>query len=228
MAITRAAGFPTNNTTSATSISPSWVNVGDLAIVQVASFSTQADTISGVSSSKVTGWAQIIDAADATEGWSLNIWAGTTNATGSDTVTVTWTGGTPGAFETVVDELHSGLGSTNVWATVASASLRAASSPFNYPSLTSNTVTLQAYWGYMGFAGSGTNGSTAGFTYTATSTFNIVVFDGGLAASTAFQPSNSTGSSGPSFAAAGIVSVALPGGASGEPDLIMAPMRGFY
>lgn len=215
MAITRATGFPINNQTSATSVSATWVTVGDAAILSIASFSASGDHITAVSSSKASGWTQIVTGADATDNFSQSVWLGTITSTGADTITVTWNT-TPGAgaFEVVVDELNSGLGSTTVWSVVTSGTLRGTGAATNlFPRLTSNTVTLQAYWGYQIWSVSATGGTGTGFTFTTTATSNLITFDGALATSTSFQPSGS-GTGGPTWAGAGIVSAALPAASS--------------
>lgn len=220
MAITRATGFPINNQAfPPTSVAATWVTAGDLAVLMIASFSASGDTISAVSSAKTTGWTQVIDAPDATDNFSISLWVGTITSTGSDTMSVTWAGAAPGvnAFEVVVDELVSGLGSTNVWAVVTNGSIRGTGAATNvYPSLTSNTVTLQAYWGYQLWSVSATGGTGTGYTFTVTGTSNLVAFNGALATSTATQPSGS-GTGGPTWAAAGIVSVALPASGTAAP-----------
>lgn len=226
MAITRATGFPVSSSTSATSVSVTWATANDLAIINPQNYSNSTVTVTGVSSSKVTGWTQAIDATDSTDAWTNNIWYGRVSSAGADTVTITYSGTTPASFEVDADELVSST-PANVWSVVTSGSLRTTATPWNFPSLTSNTATLQAYWGLQIYSGSGSTGSGTGFTFTLDANLQLYAFDGTLAASTAFQPAG-TGASGNGFAAAVIFQSVPSGGGTSEPDLVMAPMRGSY
>lgn len=221
MAITRATGFPTSSqTTSATAPAVTWVTVGDLGLLAIANFGSGTIKISTVSSTKATGWTQVVTGLDGSEGWTVSLWVGTITSTGADSITVTWSGTTPTSYEVMFDEFNSGLGSSNVWAVVTGGSLRTTASPWNYPSLTSNTVTLQTYWGYQAtLSGNPTGGTGTGFTFTTTAGANQIAWNGSLATSTAFQPAM-TGGAAADFAVAGIMSVSLPPSASPKPIVV--------
>jgi hypothetical protein len=214
--IVRSAGFP-QYVSPANSFSVTWAAVGDLAIICGASFAASADTITAISSTKVSGWTQVVDGIDTTNNGSVNIWAGTVNATGADTVTVTWTT-VPGAFEVVADE-WSGPGSG--WSTTAAGSLNAASSPWPYPNLTSGTLPPgEIYWGYQQGQGSPGGGAGTGFSFIVTSDGNYISNNPVLASTTAYQPT-STGFTSGVFSAAAIftngstTNVTIPGVTTG-------------
>jgi fibronectin-binding autotransporter adhesin len=197
--INRAAGFPSYKS-PANSFSVSWAQVGDLAIICGASFAASGDTITGISSAKVSGWTQVVDGVDTTNNGSVNIWVGIVNATGADTVTVTWTT-TPTAFEVVADE-WSGPGTG--WSVQAQGSLNAPSSPWPYPNLTSGTLPPgELYWGYQQGQGSPGGGAGTGFTFVVTSDGNYIANNSALASTTAYQPT-STGFTSAVFSAAAI------------------------
>lgn len=117
----------------------------------------------GVSSSRVT-WAKVsgTDIQDqsntnaniaAPQTWSGNIWFGTVNSVGSDTVTCTWTSGTPAHVNGSCQEFHTdaGLGwSMEQWTFFNNASGQSA-----WPAMT------PAHSGelYMGYAWNSSNSS---------------------------------------------------------------------
>jgi hypothetical protein len=210
--IVRAANFP-QYVSPPNSFTATWSNVGDLAIVCGASFAASGDTISGISSSKVSGWQQVVDGVDATDNGAISLWMGTVTATGADTLTVTWTT-VPSSYEVMVDEFTALNANGSAWsqAALGGGSLRAPSSPWSYPGLTSGVAAafpLQFYWGYQQGQGTPGGGSGTGFAFLSTSDGSYLATNTTLVANTAYQPS-STGFTSAVFSVAGIFSYGAP------------------
>ena len=195
--ITRAAGFiqegGNSSSGSPTSEAVTWATVGDLAILQALTYHNDTAQITAVSSTKVSGWTQVVRGTQTYAPSSVNltasIWIGTITAAGADTINVTWNAN-PTQYEVVMDELTAGLGVSTTWAVVTSGALNSLNAlNYLYPSLTSGASGSQAYWGYAGADSSGTS-SSAGFTYVLTPfAGGEIALNGSLSPSTVYQPS---------------------------------------
>jgi hypothetical protein len=152
LAITRATGFPIDEHSDPTTATVSWATIGDLAILDAFTYHNDTAQITSVSSSKVSGWHQVVRGTQTDTGKSVNttdsIWIGTVIGAGSDTIYITWNAN-PANFEVVVDELNGGLGPSTTWTVIASNSLTTTSNTsYSYPSLTSGSIAKEAYWGH--------------------------------------------------------------------------------
>ena len=121
----------------------------------------------GMSSSRVT-WAKVpgTDVQDmaligsglaANSPWSGNIWFGTVNSVGSDTVTFSYTGGTvPGRTNCVMQEFHSTVGSWSMdtWTFLNSAGTN------TWPSMTA-AGPGEIYMGFAWNSGASSGGPTS-------------------------------------------------------------------
>ena len=189
MALTRAAGFPVNSATNATTLACTWATAGDLALVAVYSTSGTG-IITGVSSANTSGW-QRLENGNMNDGLSFNVtmWGGVVNAAGADTVHVTYSA-TPSTYTLIIDAFNPGAGVSAVWyngglayenhggpTTTASWTMVTSSPSFNAPS--------QMYYGINKCSSAPVAGGTAGYTYTTVANNCQVVFNGSIGASQA-------------------------------------------
>lgn len=208
MSITRASGFPVQQIASITSISVTWVTAGDLAVFSAGVGSSTTARVTGISSSKSSGWAEAGFSTDSTDTQDQMVWTGKVTGTGADTITITWNANPAVGNEMLVDEFTAGLGSTTVWTVVTYGGARTTNSL--YPQLTSGPGSTQIYWGYVSTLAAGSSNPTAGFTYFTTPTYgNEIAFNGGLSANTSYQPGTNTSNS-TLFGTSVIVAASLP------------------
>lgn len=145
--------------------------VGNLIVLINTDHST-TDYPSGVSSSRVTWTKAVPDQGPNTNGnisqsptqWNGNVWFGTVNSVGSDTVTFSYTSGTTPSFTNATAiEVTSPTGN---WSLDSFAVLNSSSGTSTWPSVTpANSGTL--VFGFAWNFGSAVSGSTSGYTYNA-------------------------------------------------------------
>ena len=145
--------------------------VGNL-IVLVNTLHSDTAFPTGVSSSRVT-WTKVPGSdssfsnaaiSTAPAQWQGNIWLGTVNSTGTDTVTFTYTGGvTPSFTNAVMQEFTSSVGS---WHVDTFTFLNSAAGTAAWPSLTP-AGSGELYLGFAWNQGSAVSGSTSGYVYNA-------------------------------------------------------------
>lgn len=143
--------------------------VGNLIVLINTDHST-TDYPSGVSSSRVTWTKAVPDQGPNTNGnisqsptqWNGNVWFGTVNSVGSDTVTFSYTSGTTPSFTNATAiEVTSPTGN---WSLDSFAVLNSSSGTSTWPSVTpANSGTL--VFGFAWNFGSAVSGSTSGYTY---------------------------------------------------------------
>ncbi len=187
------------NTISAgnSSLSVSPVTVGDVMMLAV-----EVGT-SAVSVTKVSGgganWRRIQAFPDASANRSVEIWAGAIAATGSSTISLTYSGSVSGInIELAAQEFSAGLGSPTVWAYDASGVVsNPSSSTITFPTLTPSG-SGELYFGYARAANTAGAGSTSGFSYDVTVNSNLVTYDASV--SSAVSPTGTQSPAGPSSA----------------------------
>ncbi len=121
------------------------------------------------------------------------IWEGTVTTTGASAITVTYRT-TPGInCELAAQEFTSGLGANTNWFVAAQGSItNVASTTMTYPTLKA-PETGGLYWGYGYTGGTGSAGSTSGFSYKVTSVgTNVIAYDPTMAAGTSYSPTATT------------------------------------
>ena len=164
--------------------------IGNLLTVNVVIL-TNGDAVTGVSGGGVSTWHAVKSYNDTN---SPNydyttLWEGTVTAAGSNTITVTFSSGSNGAYEEVVaQEFTAGLGSGTQWTVTASGTSTGGTTSASFPSLTSSQ-NGQLYWGYVVCPnGVGSAGSTSGFTYVPTTQGNLIAYNTNLSAGTGYAP----------------------------------------
>ena len=164
--------------TAITTLSVSPHTVGNVLVVGVmGQLVSNTGDVTGVSGGGVTTWHKIQQYYGAT-GNDVDLWYGTVTATGSSTITFTWSGTLTGnVVEYNAQEFTAGLGSSTAWAVDTSGTHDSPSSTtVTFPSLTpSGSSEL-----YVGFAvpnNTGAAGSTSGFTYEVSVDANVLAYD---------------------------------------------------
>jgi hypothetical protein len=160
----QGAGAGANNTT-AIALNPGSA-VGDVLFLIVGIGSTSI-TSSGVSSSKSTGWTKVKSYVDSTATWTMEVWMGTCNSTGTHTVTVTYSGSVA-AITGEIDaySFHSSRTSPVWWVATTGGQHDTASTTPAMPTLTPSVDGSQAYLGAVEPANTSQAGATAKYTYT--------------------------------------------------------------
>jgi hypothetical protein len=153
-----------------------------------------------VSGGGVGTWNQ--DTAYTLGGDELGIWWGVVTQAGASTITLSLNTGTVLFDEVAAQEFTAGAGAT--WAPGASGESISRTSAVTFPTLTPATAG-ELYFGYGFVTGTGSAGSTPGFTYTVTpATTDVVTWDTNLtttASPTASQTSTGSGAIGGLFTA---------------------------
>lgn len=161
--------------------------IGNLVTIKVAIANSSSATITGATDTGMTpasgtgAWANSTAQPFSSGNYGrTEHWYGTVNSgVGSSQTTTVAFSATPGtAVELVIDEWNSGLGPTTVWTLVDhnTAVSATAVTTCNFPSVTA-TAAQQMYEAYV-FDGTGSAGSTAGFTYEVTATYvNVVTWN---------------------------------------------------
>lgn len=168
------AGATVNNT-SGTTGQGSWnlttANVGDLFVYFGTIGSGTGPSVSGLSSTHVTGWTNIGSTlTDATSGDTANAWIGVVNAAATAAVTATFSASIGAAeLQSTGVFLHSPFGPQAQWLVLAhtETDVTTASTTINYPTFTPDNPSGTGV-GYVGMAavqGGATVGSTSGFSY---------------------------------------------------------------
>lgn len=169
---------PFGSVHNVTSFTGTTLGVGDLVLLIVTNHTISGVWCNGVSSSRIT-WTQVVPtqgpltntnlALDgAPETWFGNAFAGTVNSTGSDTVTLSWVGGsTPSFTNAVAYEFHSTVGS---WSADTFTTLNTNTGTNTWPSLTpagSGELYYGFAWNSSSAATPGSNPDGNGFHYNA-------------------------------------------------------------
>jgi hypothetical protein len=180
-----------NTGTTSISLAVSPATIGNVLIFQVDAGGNNVG--SAISGGGVTTWNKAIEFFNATFNGTSTLYWGRVTATGSSTITGTYTSATD---DLLCDEFAPAAAGY-VWSLVTTNGLYtavASTSPwaFNWPSLTSPTSGDSLYYGYAAIDHSpgGTTGGT-GFTFANTANGNWVCYNPALANNTAYQPSAS-------------------------------------
>ena len=159
----------TNSDLVETTLAVSATAIGNVLLLAVRVFSG-SETVTSVSGGGVTTWTCIagpeVDTYPSANS-NREIWMGRVTATGSATITVTYSATPSVLTELMAQEFSSTLGASASWALVGTEwdLLNSASTTAPlFPSLTA-TASGQLYFGHMTFEQSGSAGSTSGFTY---------------------------------------------------------------
>ena len=165
-----AVGSLVSATASTFSLTPA--TIGDLICVEVIqAFDVPTKVASALSSSNVT-WTFVGSYEGSTFEGSAALFIGKVTAASTATVTVTWTGGTPGdAIAIAAREYSSSVGS---WAADTFGHIDSAGTN-TWASLTP-AGSGELYFGYC-YSGSASAGSTSGYTYTIDSDSNCCAYN---------------------------------------------------
>ena len=184
-----------NTGTGTTTITDSPATKGDLLVLFSHSSSTTSVTVSGVSGGGVSGWTKVTsyNSAGGTAG-DVEMWRGVVNATGSGTITVTYSG-TVTATDVVAQEYT--MGSSNgTWAIDTSGTTNSTSATaIAYPSLTAQNSS-ELYTGYAWGSTTMAAGTTTGFTYLPTAASKYLAYDPSVTGGIAYAPTASQGTTG--------------------------------
>ncbi len=180
--------------------------VGDLMVV-MAEEDNNTVHLTSVTGGGVTTWHTAITYNGVGEPRHYELWYGQVTATGSSTITFTWSGSiTTQTAEYEVQEFTAGLGSGSVWSLDKTGTIENASSTtVTYPSLTP-TSAGELYFGYVDLPETPSAGSTLGFTYATTADANQIAYDPDCG-SGAVQPTSSQSPAAVSSALAMLISV---------------------
>jgi hypothetical protein len=172
--IAAVGSFTSNVGTGLSTLAVSPQNVGDVLVVFA---QRAAGTLTAVSGGGVTTWTKGVQFAGSV-GADEEIWYGKVTATGSSTVTFTWSTSVASHTEEYgVQEFTAGLGASTVWALDKTGTINGASSTsVPFPSLTP-AGSGELYFGYSVPGNVATGGTTSGFTYDVTAEGNLVAFD---------------------------------------------------
>ena len=151
------------------SVSPATVGDAFVASVRTASSSITVSSISGGGAT----WSKLQGATDSKQGRDVELWLGVISATGSSTITVTYSSSVSGtSTEILAQEYTNGTGSGTTWTkdTASSSDNSTSSTTVTFPSLTP-AGSNELYVGFAGLAHTGSAGSTSGFTYDISPTY---------------------------------------------------------
>jgi hypothetical protein len=217
MTITLADSYPSSYGTNNATLGVTNSTIGDYRLVSV-KISSVSFTCTGLSGGGVTTWT-LLESGTASSHY-MAVFGGVVTATGSQTVTASFSGTTGVNNEIWSSELVWSGGIPSSWNLVTDNISSGTSTTISGPALTSTTGSDQAYWATLACAGTVINGSTSGFSYaTVNGNGTSACFDGTLAASTAYTPTASQSPSG-TYEAIGVIVQAI--GTTSGPTLINA------
>jgi hypothetical protein len=229
MAITAVGSFYNTGGTGVNTLPVTTVNIGDVMMFSTSILDTVI-TSTGVSGGNVTGWTRIVSPiADNTASFTSDLWMGKVSTVGTATITTTWSGDVTGqALILDAQQFTAGLGAATVWAVdgvQAAGQVNASSTTVAYPPLTASGGG-RLYYGYAVSSGSGSAGSTPGFSYgvdlfACVATWNVAV--SGAVSPTATQSSAAT-----SDAVAAILTATSPALSPPYPGLLVSRLRPYF
>ncbi len=206
--ITSVGGLATKAGDDTSSLSVSPQHVGDLMVLAVKVYCSTA-MVTGVSGGGVTTWTRVDGPYYGYDDADLELWMGKVTATGSSTITV--------SFSTNVRHVYVGLaahefsassGASTIWSLDQAGSLsNSSSTTVTFPKLTPGG-TGELYMGYGAVGKYASAGSTSGFTYAITADDDVVAYDTNV--SSTVQPTAKQNPAGYSGAVAVVVK-ASPG-----------------
>jgi Ricin-type beta-trefoil lectin domain-like len=168
-------------------------------------------TVSSLTSGNVT-WSRVTQVTGA-DGKDFELWLGTIDAAGADTVTIHFAGAVGTAsVETGFQEFTAaGYGTAASWSAGprGAASSATTTTTIQYPALTA-AGTGELYWGYGETAATGSPGTTPGFSYDVTPQVNVVAWNTGSSGTLAPTAPTTPASSTQSVAAVFTVSLRAP------------------
>jgi hypothetical protein len=171
-----SVGALTNKSgTGVTTLAVSPQHVGDLLALAV-KVSSSSITGSSVSGGGVSAWTRAVSASEG--GNELQIWTGTVGATGSSTVSITFSASVASIYTGLaVHEFSASSGSSTVWGIDSASGIsNPSSTTVTFPKL-APLGTGELYFGYAGVANNGAAGSTSGFSYATTSDADVATYD---------------------------------------------------
>ena len=185
------------NATNTLTIDPSAIGNE---IVLTTQIPTSGVTVTAISGGGVSNWTKaVVNNGNGTVN-RVEMWIGTVTATGSSTITVTYSAA-PGSEEVTATEFTAaGINASTTWGLDSTgAQINSASTVVTFPSLNSiNSDELYFGYGQVEYPPSSA-GSTPGFNYIVTSTqHNIITYNSSTNANTAYQPTANQSSSGES------------------------------
>lgn len=230
MAITAVGSPATWDAVAATTIPVSPTTVGNalLLTTRIAG----APTITAVSGGGVTTWTRVAGpSVDTAFSATHEMWLGTITATGSATITITFSASVAGMVVSLVSfEFAAGAGVT--WArdgTQSGFTNTASSTNCNYPSLTA-TSSGELYYSQCDTDQPAAAGSTSGFTYVSTGTWRIHAYNLNVSAGAITGPTSTQSPAAPSCAIAVLITASVASGAVSPPypGLLTARLRPYF
>ncbi len=172
----------TGSGTTTVSVSP--VTVGDALVLSV-KVSSASISVSSVTGGGVGSWSKL-EAYNGYSGHDLELWMGKVTATGSGTVTVSFSGSVSGInTELTAQEYTAGFGPATVWAKdTASGQSNASSTTISFPSLTP-AGSSELYAGLASASTTAKAGTTSGYTYDVTTGANLFLYNPNVSSASA-------------------------------------------
>ena len=203
--ITAVGTFSANSGSGLTTLADAPQNLGDVMVLFARVTSTSLK-LSSVTGGGVSTWSKGAQFA-ASAGQDIEIWYGPVTATGSSTITFTWSGSVSAKTpEYGIQEFDAGLGPSTLWALDKSGTLNnASSSTVSFPSLTP-TGAGELYFGFAFATNDTSSGSNAGFSYVVTPMANIAAYNPDVSAAVA--PTATESPAGTSASAGVLISAA--------------------
>lgn len=208
--------------TTITAVNPT--TVGDLLVVGIG-YDSGTPSASGISHSGVTAWTKLFRESSGGEG--AEVWLGTVTATGSATLTVSFSPSNSGVGSAILaQQFTAGLGSGTIWAldgTQAAGTTGTTTSTTSFASLTP-AASGELYFGMIRTAGSGISGNsgTSGYTTALTSstpTSAGIVYN--PACSGSAQAPTIVSGGGSAFSSASALITAASGGSTRQPIVMI-------
>ncbi len=179
------------------SLADSPVSKGDVIVVST-EITASGVTVNTVANGGVTTW-NLVEASPITGSTKrVEMWMGVVTTTGAGTISLTFTGsGNPGVNEiTAIEYTAANITAGSNWNVItAGANTGSSTATITYPTLTTQGNN-ELYVGYGQTTGTGSAGSSTGFSYIVTNNNNVLTYDASLANATAYTPTaNTTASS---------------------------------
>jgi RHS repeat-associated protein len=190
--------------TGDTTLSVNPQHVGDALILSA--FINGSQSISSISGGGST-WQKLARGYPGVWG-SVELWLGTVTATGSSTITVSFSSSVSGEETSLsAQEYTNGTGATTTWAEDTGAGLNGSSTTITFPTVSPSVTTGELYVGFDQVPGTSSVGSTSGFTYDHAD-FGLFIFDPAVTA--AVTPTASVSPSASYESVAALVRAGVP------------------
>jgi len=184
---TEVTEWQTSTGSNISGLADSPVNIGDV-LVLTTEITSSSDSVVSITSGGVTNW-HLVEASPIQSGTKrVEMWMGTVTTIGSGTINVYY-GSSPATNEITATEFTaSGVNSNTNWtADTYNLAYSTATTTITYPALTTQGNS-ELYVGYGQTAGTGSAGSSTGFSYIVTANNNVIAYNTNLSSNTAYTP----------------------------------------